>query len=122
MKALDEKHLQVTLTHPVPYFIDMLNHTAMKPVNRKAIEKYGDKWTQPKNFIGNGAYVLDKWVVNERIVLKRNPQYWNNQNSKIDEATFLAISSEVSDVNRYRSGEIDISNSAIPPVLYKKCK
>lgn len=120
MKALDEKHLQVTLTHPVPYFIDMLNHTAMKPVNRKAIEKYGDKWTQPKNFIGNGAYVLDKWVVNERIVLKRNPQYWNNQNSKIDEATFLAISSEVSDVNRYRSGEIDISNSAIPPVLYKK--
>lgn len=120
VKALDEKHLQVTLTHPVPYFIDMLNHTAMKPVNRKAIEKYGDKWTQPKNFIGNGAYVLDKWVVNERIVLKRNPQYWNNQNSKIDEATFLAISSEVSDVNRYRSGEIDISNSAIPPVLYKK--
>lgn len=120
VKALDDKHLQVTLSHPVPYFIDMLEHTAMKPVNRQAIEKFGDKWTQPNNFIGNGAYLLDNWVVNERIVLKRNPYYWNNQNSKIEQATFLSISSETSDVNRYRSGEIDISNSAIPPVLFKK--
>lgn len=120
VKALDDKHLQVTLSHPVPYFIDMLSHTPMKPVNKKAIEKYGDKWTQPNNFIGNGAYLLDKWIVNERIVLKRNPQYWDNQNTQIDEAIFLAISSEVSDVNRYRSGEINISNSAIPPVIYKK--
>ena len=41
VKAIDDKHLQVTLSHPVPYFIDMLSHTSMKPVNRKAIEKYG---------------------------------------------------------------------------------
>lgn len=120
VKALDDRHLQVTLSHPVPYFLDMLNHTSMKPVNKKGIAKYGDKWTQPKNFVGNGAYLLDKWVVNERIVLKRNPQYWDNKNSQIEQATFLAITSETSDVNRYRSGEINISNSAIPPLLYKK--
>lgn len=120
VKALDPQHLQVTLSHPVPYFVDMLSHTSMKPVNKSAIQRHGDKWTQPQNFIGNGAYVLDNWVVNERIVVKRNPFYWDNQNSRIEQATFLAISSEVSDINRYRSGEIDISNSAIPPVLYKK--
>lgn len=120
VKALDSQHLQVTLSHPVPYLVDMLSHTAMKPVNRKAIEQYGDKWTQPQNFVGNGAYLLDKWVVNERIVVKRNPLYWDNKNSRIEQATFLAITSEVSDINRYRSGEIDITNSAIPPTLYKK--
>ena len=120
VKALDNHHLQVTLSHPVPYFVDMLAHTSMKPVNMKTVEKYGDKWTQPQNFVGNGAYLLDKWVVNERIVVKRNPQYWNNKNSHINQATFLAITSEVSDINRYRSGEIDITNSAIPPVLFQK--
>ncbi|EIU7556350.1 MULTISPECIES: ABC transporter substrate-binding protein [Providencia] len=120
VKALDPQHLQVTLSHPVPYFVDMLSHTSLKPVNKKAIEQHGEKWTQPQNFVGNGAYLLDKWVVNERIVVKRNPYYWNNDSSRIDQATFLAITSEVSDINRYRSGEIDISNSAIPPVLYKK--
>lgn len=122
VKALDPHHLQVTLSHPVPYFVDMLSHTAMKPVNKQTIEKHGDKWTQPQNFVGNGAYLLDKWVVNERIVVKRNPLYWNNVQSQIDQATFLAISSEVSDINRYRSGETDISNSAIPPALYQKMK
>lgn len=122
VKALDSHHLQVTLSHPVPYFVDMLSHTAMKPVHKQTVEKYGDKWTQPQNFVGNGAYALDKWVVNERIVVKRNPLYWNNAQSKIDHATFLSISSEVSDINRYRSGETDISNSAIPPALYQKMK
>ncbi|MTC59099.1 oligopeptide ABC transporter substrate-binding protein OppA [Providencia rustigianii] len=120
VKALNNQTLQVTLSHPVPYFIDMLSHTSMKPVNRKSIEKYGDKWTQPGNFVGNGAYILDEWTVNERIVVKRNPLYWDNQQTQIDHATFLAITSEVSDNNRYRSGEIDISNSAIPPNLYQK--
>lgn len=37
-------------------------------------------------------------------------------------ATFLPTSSEVSDLNRYRSGEIDITNGAIPPNLYAKMK
>ena len=40
----------------------------------------------------------------------------------INQATFLPITSEVSDVNRFRSGEIDITNSAIPPYLYVKMK
>ena len=120
VNALDPWHLKVTLSHPVPYFIDMLSHTAMMPVNKNTIIKHGDKWTQPQHFVGNGAYLLDSWVVNERIVLKRNPNYWNNIHSRIDQATFLSIVSEVSDINRYRSGEIDITNSAIPPALFKK--
>ena len=94
----------------------------MKPVKRDVVEKYGDKWTLPQNFVGNGAYKLKDWVVNERIVLERSPTYWNNKETVINKATFLPISSEVSDINRYRSGEIDITNSAIPPHLFAKMK
>ncbi|PEH52209.1 oligopeptide ABC transporter substrate-binding protein OppA [Yersinia kristensenii] len=122
VKALDAKTLQVTLTEPVPYFINMLSHTSLKPVKRDVVEKYGDKWTLPQNFVGNGAYKLKDWVVNERIVLERSPTYWNNKETIINQATFLPITSEVSDINRYRSGEIDITNSAIPPNLFAKMK
>ncbi|OVZ76025.1 oligopeptide ABC transporter substrate-binding protein OppA [Yersinia kristensenii] len=122
VKALDAKTLQVTLTEPVPYFINMLSHTSLKPVKRDVVEKYGDKWTLPQNFVGNGAYKLKDWVVNERIVLERSPTYWNNKEIIINQATFLPITSEVSDINRYRSGEIDITNSAIPPNLFAKMK
>ena len=122
VKALDKQHLQVTLTQPVPYFTAMLAHTALKPVHRQTLEQWGDKWTRPEHYVGNGAFTLNSWVVNEKITLKRNPQYWDNANTVIETATFLPISSETSDVNRYRSGDIDMTNSAIPPELFPMLK
>lgn len=122
VSAIDEKTLKVTLSEPVPYFVSMLSHTSMKPVKQSVVEKFSDKWTLPQNYVGNGAYRLSEWVVNERIVLERSPSYWNNSKTVIEQATFLPLSSEVSDINRYRSGEIDITNSAIPPNLYAKMK
>ncbi|AYM90575.1 oligopeptide ABC transporter substrate-binding protein OppA [Serratia sp. 3ACOL1] len=122
VSAIDDKTLKVTLSEPVPYFVSMLSHTSMKPVKQSVVEKFGDKWTLPQNYVGNAAYRLSEWVVNERIVLERSPSYWNNSKTVIEQATFLPLSSEVSDINRYRSGEIDITNSAIPPNLYAKIK
>ncbi|WP_337262350.1 MULTISPECIES: ABC transporter substrate-binding protein [unclassified Serratia (in: enterobacteria)] len=122
VKAIDDRTLQVTLSEPVPYFVSMLSHTSMKPVKQSVVEQFGDKWTLPQNYVGNGAYRLKAWIVNERIVLERSPSYWNNKKTVIEQATFLPLSSEVSDINRYRSGEIDITNSAIPPNLYAKMK
>ncbi|MBD2815549.1 oligopeptide ABC transporter substrate-binding protein OppA [Xenorhabdus sp. Flor] len=122
VKALDEHRFQVTLSRPVPYLINMLSHTPLKPVRQDIVEKFGIKWTSPENFIGNGAYILKDWVINERIVLVRNSQYWNDKESIIEKGTFLPIVSGISDVNRYRSGEVDITNNAIPPELYQKMK
>ncbi|WP_446469155.1 ABC transporter substrate-binding protein [Xenorhabdus stockiae] len=122
VKALDEQRFQVTLSRPVPYLISMLSHTPLKPVRQDVVEKFGIKWTSPENFIGNGSYILKEWVINERMVLTRNPHYWNNKESIIEKGILLPIVSGVSDVNRYRSGEVDITHDAIPPELYQKMK
>lgn len=122
IKALDDAHVQITLSEPVPYFVALAANTALRPVNRQAVEKWGDQWTQPAHFIGNGAYTLSEWVINEKIVVKRNPLYWNNARTVIETATFLPITAEGSDVNRYRSGEIDMTNSALPPDLFPTLK
>ncbi len=122
VKALDARRFQVTLSQPVPWFTAMLAHTALKPVYRPTIEQWGDKWTRPEHYVGNGAFILNNWVVNEKITLKRNPQYWDNAHTVIETVTFLPISSETSDINRYRSGGVDITNSAIPPELFPMLK
>lgn len=122
VKALDARRFQVTLSQPVPWFTAMLAHTALKPVYRPTIEQWGDKWTRPEHYVGNGAFTLNNWVVNEKITLKRNPQYWDNAHTVIETVTFLTISSETSDINRYRSGGVDITNSAIPPELFPMLK
>ena len=120
VKALDDRHLQVTLSEPVPYFISMLANTAMSPVHAATVEKWGEGWTRPEHYVGNGAYLLSDWVINEKIVVKRNPLYWDNARTVIEQGTFLPIESDHNDVNRYRSGNSDMTNSVVPPELFKK--
>ncbi len=122
VKALDDRTFEVTLSEPVPYFYKLLVHPSVSPVPKSAVEKFGDKWTQPANIVTNGAYKLKNWVVNERIVLERNPQYWDNDKTVINQVTYLPISSEVTDVNRYRSGEIDMTYNNMPIELFQKLK
>ena len=122
VKALDDKTFQITLTEPVPYLAEMTSQYAMKPVNKAVVEKFGDKWTLPENYVSNGAYKLKDWVVNERIVLERNPEYWDNAKTIINKVTFLPIASEVTDVNRYRTGEIDVTYNNMPIELFQKLK
>lgn len=121
VKALDDHTLQVTLTQPIPYFHKLLVNAVMSPVYRPAIEKAGDNWTQPENWVGNGAFKLQAHVINERITLVRNPEYWDNAHTILNKVTFLPISSEVSDVNRYFSENgSDITNNTLPIELFKK--
>lgn len=122
VKAIDANTFEVTLSEPVPYFYKLLVHPSVSPVPKSAVEKFGEKWTQPANIVTNGAYKLKDWVVNERMVLERNPQYWDNAKTVINQVTYLPISSEVTDVNRYRSGEIDMTYNNMPIELFQKLK
>jgi oligopeptide transport system substrate-binding protein len=79
----------------------------MAPVPQKVVEKYGTKWTKPENIVGNGAYKLQKWVVNERIVLVKNEHYYNKDKVQIEKVTFLPIPEASTELNRYKAGEID---------------
>ncbi|MDR0218610.1 MAG: oligopeptide ABC transporter substrate-binding protein OppA [Enterobacteriaceae bacterium] len=122
VQALDDQTLQLTLSEPVPYLARLMIHPTTSPVNRATVEKYGEKWTQPQNFVGNGAYKLKNWIINERIVLERNPNYWDNKHTVINQVTFLPIASEVTDVNRYRTGEIEMSYNSLPIELFPMLK
>ncbi|NAX21108.1 ABC transporter substrate-binding protein [Vibrio sp. V39_P1S14PM300] len=110
VKALDANTLEIKLETALPYFVKMMGHTTVKPVHRATVEKFGDKWTKPEHFVGNGAFVLDNWVVNERIELKRNKFYWDNEHTVLDKVTYLPIENQVAEMNRFLSGEIQITN------------
>ncbi|MGR5250647.1 peptide ABC transporter substrate-binding protein [Vibrio astriarenae] len=110
VRAIDANTLEVTLEKPVPYFVAMMGHTTMKPVHRATVEAHGDTWTKPENFVGNGAFKISNWVVNERIELVRNDNYWDNADTKLDKVTYLPIENQVAEMNRFLSGEIHITN------------
>ncbi|WP_281646691.1 peptide ABC transporter substrate-binding protein [Parendozoicomonas sp. Alg238-R29] len=110
VKAVDDKTFEVTLKAPVPFFPKLLAHYTTFPTPKKVIEEFGDQWTRAENIVSNGAYTMDKWVVNERIVSKRNPFYWNNEKTVVDEVHYLPIVSQTAELNRYKAGEVDMTN------------
>lgn len=121
VKAIDEHTLQFTLDKPVPYFIPMLAHTVMMPLNEKVVQKYGDEWSKPEHIVSNGAFKLDKWVINERLVMERNPYYWDNKDTVLNKVTYVPFESQTSAMNRYRTGEIDIT-SDVPSSMADELK
>ncbi|MFW9299623.1 ABC transporter substrate-binding protein, partial [Glaesserella parasuis] len=67
----DDHTLQLTLTAPVPYAADLTQHSSLYPFHRATIEKHGDNWIRPENFVGNGAYRIAERVLNEKLVFER---------------------------------------------------
>jgi len=120
VKALDDYTFQVELTSPISYFTSMLTASTTMPAHRKTIETFGDKWTKPGNMVGNGAYVLQQHVLNERLVRVRNPFYWDNKKTIINKVIALSINDSNQAYNRYQANELDKSD--IPTGQFKNLK
>lgn len=121
VKALDASTIQVTLSQPVSYFLQFVGHPSLFPVSKADVEKYGNKWTQPENIVTSGAYKPTQWVVNEKLVAERNDKYWDNKATVINQVTYLPIADQAAMINRYKTGEIDITDT-IPTIQYQSLK
>ena len=119
VKALDKYTLRFELESKVPYFVAMTGHTSMMPVHKSTVEQGGKPWSDTKQFVGNGAFVLDKWVVNERIELKKNPNYWDADNTHLTNVTYIPFENQNASINRYVVGEVDIT-SDVPTHMAQK--
>ncbi|QBJ33215.1 peptide ABC transporter substrate-binding protein [Hafnia alvei] len=117
--APDSHTLVVQLNKPVPFFVNLLANFSLFPVPQKTIERYGNDWTKPENLVGNGAYAMQERVVNEKIVLKPNPYYWDHKNTVLTKVTFIPINQESTATKRYLAGDIDITES-FPKNMYHK--
>ncbi len=122
IKAIDAKTLEITLSEPVPYFVDMMIHSSVQPVHRATVEQFGEKWTDPANIVVNGAYKPSQWVINEKIVLEKNPSYYDADKVTLESLTVLPIPQATTDVLRYQAGEIDITASELPPEQFEQLK
>lgn len=60
--------------------------------------------------------------INKKIVLERNPNYFDNAHVHIDQVTLLPISSTVTDINSFKAGEIDVSSNDIPTEQFANIK
>ena len=107
VKALDDHTIRIETANPSPFLLSMLSHTSFSPAPRWAIEKHGNQWTRPENFVGNGPFTLQSWEAQKKIVLVKNKHYWDHAKVKLDQIVYLPIEKESTALKLYEAGEID---------------
>ncbi|HEX8141701.1 MAG TPA: peptide ABC transporter substrate-binding protein [Pyrinomonadaceae bacterium] len=117
VRALDDYTFEVTLEAPTAFFHKIILHQFFRPVPRQAIEKYGDAlWVKQENIVTSGAFRLVEWTPYEKIVVERNPLFWDNANTKLDRIIFPSIEELTTGMNMYKAGEVDATQSnEVPP-------
>lgn len=121
VKAIDKHTLEVKTAFPVTFLPELMSNNNLGPVHKASLEKFGKDWTKPGNLVSNGAYLLKEWQVNNRVVIEKNPQYWDAANVQLTRVTYLPVEDGYADVKLYESGENEWVYQ-LPPGTYDKYK
>ena len=109
VKAVNDTTLEIKLAAPRPTFLQLMALWPVYPVREDIITQYGDQWTEPPHYIGNGPFLLTEWVHEDHITLVKNPDYWGKK-PKLDSVVLKMITDVNSEFAAYQNNEIDISN------------
>jgi len=123
VRALDPRTLEIKLTAPQPVFPSMAAFAALVPVPRHVVEAHGEQWSRPENIVSNGAFTIQSWQRQAKIVLKKNPRFIEADTVGLETLVYVPISDEMTAVRRFRAGEVDIVSGfpdPMGPILKKQ--
>lgn len=115
VSAADDYTLVVKLAAPRPSFLQLMALWVAWPVREDVVNKFGDKWTEPPNYIGNGPFVLTKWAHNERLEFAPNPNYAGKK-PNIDKLVMVQMTDGNQAYLAYQNGEVDAVTVPSPNV------
>jgi len=114
--ASDDGTLVIELESPLPYLPGILTMPIAFPMYRGNADD-PLRFREPEHFVGNGPYVLGQWDVGERIRLHKNVRFRDAQNVAIEVVDYLPIVVPNTELNMFRAGELDITNTVPPDTI-----
>lgn len=117
ISAPNDTTLVVRLAAPRPSFLHQLSLWIAWPAREEIITKYGDKWTEPPNYVGNGPFILSQWAHQERLEFVPNPHY-TGQKPYVAKLVLVQMADANQAYLAYTNGELDAV--AIPEAYTKQ--
>jgi ABC-type transport system substrate-binding protein len=94
------------LTAPDPIFVHKLTMPFAAAVPREVAEKWGEDFS--RHVVGSGAFILKEWIGGQRIVMVKNPDYWEKGLPHIDAVVQLLEVNEELGWFKFEAGEVDL--------------
>lgn len=111
IKAVDRYTLEFTLKEPFAPFLAVLTYNAFGVLPREDVEKWGADFDFHP--VGSGPFTFEEWAQDQRVTLKKNPNYWGkdgdgNRLPYLDGWELVVIPDKTVAWEEFRKGNIDI--------------
>jgi oligopeptide transport system substrate-binding protein len=71
------------------------------------LDRKGTKWTRAGHLVGNGPFRLRAWSPNQKIVVERNPDYWDAAAVRLQAIEFYPTDDLPTEERMFRDGQLD---------------
>ena len=110
-EVIDDLTVAITLTQPYAPFLSNMAYTSGLIMSPEAVKTYGkDAGRHPS---GTGPFKFAEWQSNTRVVLEKNPDYWDGAPA-LDAVIFRPITDANTRVAEMLSGGVDLLTE-VPP-------
>ena len=107
----DKHTVRIHLKTPNVFFAQAVAEPVAVLFAREVLEEDGDL---KKRAIGTGPYILKEHTRKVRVVLQKNPDYWDKDRPYIDEYTILSTPDAATRLATFRTGQADFFWVASP--------
>ncbi|GAA0070252.1 peptide ABC transporter substrate-binding protein [Clostridium sardiniense] len=109
IKATDDNTLVVTLENPVPYFDQLVAYPNLAPQRKDIVESQGDKYgSDPSKLVYSGPFTVSNWQKGSKFELKKNPNYWNAKDVKLNEVDFMELTEQSTIYQMFTNNQLDV--------------
>jgi oligopeptide transport system substrate-binding protein len=125
VSAPDDKTFVVELSVPCVYFLKIVTHATMVPVQKASVEANGEQWSlKPETYVSNGPLKMIDWVPGSHVTFSKNENYWNAEKVTLNTLKFVLMEDSNAAYSAYRTGEVamikDVPTEEIPSLKGKE--
>lgn len=112
VKATDDKTLVVSLKQPTPFFENALAFKCLVPQREDKVKELGSQYGQDyAKMVYNGPFIVSEFAKGSKIVYKKNENYWDEKNVKLQAATANILEEPTTIAKMFDSKELDVADT-----------
>ena len=105
-EAKDDRTLVITLNQAAAPFLASLAMPGASVLSEKNVTEMGEDAIAEKP-LASGAFTMEEWKRGEKVVLKKNPNFWEADRVQLDGVEWVSIPDDNTRMLKVQAGELD---------------
>ncbi len=105
-EAKDPKTLVVTLSSPSAPFLSTLAMPGASIISKAGLGSLGED-AYAENPIASGAFVVKEWRRGDRVILEKNPNFWQADRVSLDGVEWISVPDDNTRMLNVQAGQLD---------------